>query len=71
MSDLPPQHEIDLVIAEINDLSHEEMARLWRFAKIGHAYFDNRLPYREVFMERWNSFGGMTTELSKRIGLTQ
>lgn len=53
MPDLPPQHEIDLVIAEINSLSHEEMAHLWRFAEAGHAYFDSRLPYHQVFMERW------------------
>jgi len=66
----PPQHEIDLVIAEINSLSHKEMATLFRFAAAGHPYFDNRLPYRKVFDERFSAFGGMTAAISKEIGLT-
>ena len=54
---------------DIDKLSHEQMARIYRFAPSGHPYFDGR--YQAIFdhfMERFNKLGGMTTEMSKRIG---
>ena len=55
-------------IDRINSMPHEEMCRLWRFAPTGHPYFDNSLPYYAVFKKRYDEFGRMTPEISKRIG---
>lgn len=54
-------------IEKINNMSHFEMAKLWRYSPIGHEYFDVNLPYFEVFMDRFRDFGGMTAEISKQI----
>lgn len=54
-------------IEKINQMSHEEMARLRRFAEPGHPYFRSG-PMAEAFDERFQSLGGMTTTISKRIG---
>ena len=59
------QSEIDRHIQDINKMSQEAMASLWRFAPPGHPYFDNTLPLYEVFKKR---FGGFTPEISKKIG---
>ena len=60
----PDQKELDKILA----MGHEEMARLWRFAKSGHIYFDSTLPYFEVFESRFKDLGGMTPQISKAIG---
>ena len=52
----------------IDDMSHIEMARLWRFAPIGHPVFRMDSPLYEYFKERFNKFGGMTPLISKAIG---
>lgn len=59
---------MEKVEKEINALSHEEMARLYRFAPTGHKYFDISGSYWLLFEKRFRSFGGMTIEMSKRIG---
>ena len=51
----------------IDQMSHEEMARLWRFAPSGHPYFDRRLPLVEHFEKRFKKLGGFTPEISKEI----
>ena len=56
------------IIDKINNMSHIEMARLWRYAPNGHIYFDPSQPYFEVFEKRYNMFGGMTPEISKELG---
>lgn len=56
------------IVDEINKLSHIEMAKLWRFAKPGHIYFDSTLPYNKIFEKRFFEFGGMTSRVSKIIG---
>ncbi|KKK97727.1 hypothetical protein LCGC14_2649840 [marine sediment metagenome] len=59
------QKEID----KINSMDHESMCSLWRFAAIGHPYFDATKPYYEVFRKRlYDHFGGFTPEISKSIG---
>lgn len=55
-------------IKKINNMSHEEIAKLWRFTPSGHPYFDCSLPYYEAVEKRFKKFGGMTTEVSKNIG---
>ena len=62
------QHEIDKHSRDIDKMSHEDMAQLWREAPAGHPYFDSTLPLYVIFKKRFASFGGMTTKMSKQIG---
>jgi len=62
------QETLDDWINTISSMDHEALAKLWRFAPSGHPVFDSTLPLFEVFNRRFNSFGGMTPEISKRIG---
>lgn len=62
------EQEIKEWTEKIQNMSHLEMARLYRFAPAGHPIFDNTLPLYKIFMDRYIAFGGMTTELSKQIG---
>lgn len=55
-------------IKKINSMSQIEMARLWRFAYVGHDYFNSKLPFFKVFEERFKKLGGMTPAISKEIG---
>ena len=52
---------------KIETMSHEDLAKLYRFAPSGHIVFsDTRL--HEQFVKRfYKLFGGMTSEMSKRI----
>lgn len=59
-----------LEIEKINNMSHLEMARMWRFSPPGHPYFDNSKPFFKVFKERFDKFGGFTVNISKEIGWT-
>lgn len=63
------EEEIIRFKAEIDDMSHEDMCRLWRFAPAGHFYFDSTLPFVEYYKERlFKHFGGFTPKISKEIG---
>jgi hypothetical protein len=42
--------------SDIDAMSQEEMARLWRFAPAGHPYFDKTLPSLEVCSSRASLF---------------
>lgn len=53
---------------KIDGMGREEMARLWRFAPSGHPYFKTG-PVYDYFNERFTSLGGMSPEISKKIGL--
>lgn len=55
--------------SEIDRLTRVEMARLWRFAKVGHPYFQGELY--EHFKNRFDSLGGMSPTISKEIGWTK
>lgn len=55
-------------IEKINNMSHLEMARLWRFVPSGHPYFDTTKPYFNLFEKRFREFGGFTPEISKKLG---
>lgn len=55
-------------IAEIEALLHSEMALLWKYAPIGHKYFNSTLPLFKIFQARFKKLGGMTTAVSKAIG---
>ncbi len=63
------EEEVELDwMKRIDKMSHVEMAHLWRFAPSGHPVFENDSEIFRRFQERFKSFGGMTTEVSKRIG---
>ena len=66
--DLEYTEEEKKEIANINSMSQYNMARLWRFAPVGHPYFNGTLPYHEVFKKRFKELGGMTPEISKELG---
>jgi hypothetical protein len=56
-------------IEEIQNMSHFEMCKLWRFAESGHEYFDSSKPYSAIFMKRlFDDLGGFTPEISKELG---
>lgn len=63
----PPAPVLDPVIkAEIDALSHLEMARLWRFTPPGEGYMTGAAG--EYFAERFEKLGGMTYDVSVTIG---
>lgn len=63
--------EIQKDIERISTMSQMEMAELWRFAPVGHRYFDSSLPLYEIFKARFDALGGFTPKISKAIGLTK
>ncbi|MBA7658389.1 hypothetical protein ES703_66340 [subsurface metagenome] len=62
------EEEIEKRKKEISKMCHYEMAYLWRFAPAGDPLFDNTLPLADCFNKRFQELGGMTTDLSKKIG---
>ena len=50
---------------DIDAMSQEQMARLWRFAPAGHPYFVTGTEAQKHFEAR---FKGFTPELSKKVG---
>ena len=53
---------------KIDSMSHMEMATLYRFAPSGHPIFSTSGELFDHFMKRFNELGGMSPEISKRIG---
>lgn len=51
---------------QLAEMSHEDLARLYRFAPAGHPVFNSELT--QLFFERFNELGGMTRAISKKIG---
>jgi len=60
--------QITTAKADIDAMSREHMARLWRFAPAGHPYFDRRLPLHEYFAARFEALGKFSPQISRRIG---
>lgn len=52
---------------KIDSMSHLELARFYRFSPCGHPVFTT-VELIEYFDARFESLGGMTPEVSKRIG---
>lgn len=69
MSSSMSPKEVAAELCKIEQMSHEEMARLQRFAPAGHKYFDLSGPFHAAFAARFKAFGGRTAEISKKIGL--
>jgi hypothetical protein len=59
------EKEIQECKDKIDNMSQEDMARLWRFAPSRSPYFDVNSPVWEHFKDK---FEGFTPELSKSIG---
>ena len=62
------EQEIEEQKKVIDNMSHEEMARKWRFAPSGDPFFRNDLPLFDYFHKRFDKLGGWTPEISKKIG---
>ena len=62
------EDEIRIETDNINFMNQEAMCRLWRFAPMGHPYFDKTKPLYEIFARRFKFLGGLTPEMSRRIG---
>lgn len=60
--------QLELYRIQIRNLTQLQMARLWRFAPVGHPYFDRRFGLLGVFQERFLKLGGFTSQISKQIG---
>lgn len=58
----------DALNKRIDSMTREEMARHWRFAPHGDAIFSSK-AHADRFVKRFRSLGGMSPEISKRIGL--
>ena len=50
----------------IDNMSHEEMARKWRFGTVGGPLFQGKTG--KYFHQRFQELGGMTAKVSKAIG---
>jgi len=51
----------------IDNMTHETMARIWRFSPSGDPLFVRGEAY-DYFKKRFEELGGMTTAVSKAIG---
>ena len=62
--------DMDALKASVDEMSHFEMCRLWRFGTVGSSpYFDNSHPISEYFQHRlFKHFGGFTPKISKQLG---
>jgi hypothetical protein len=65
---LLPTREQIVVLDDIEQMSHRQMAHRYRFAKSGDEYFDGTKPYYKAFMIRFQKLGGMSTGISKAVG---
>lgn len=52
---------------EIDEMSHIEMARIWRF-ELNSPYFTSDTRIHDYFQEKFKEKGGMTSSISKIIG---
>ena len=56
--------------AQIDAMTQEDCARLWRFAPSGHPVFDrSNGDLYDHFKAHFDELGGFTAAISKRIGL--
>lgn len=51
---------------QIDEMSREDMCRKWRFAPAGDPCFAAEAG--DYFQERFNTLGGFSAEISKKIG---
>jgi hypothetical protein len=61
------KNEIEQEKKKIDGYKYWELAYLWRHCSAGHPYFVSGPLYRHL-ERRFSGLGGMTKEMSKRIG---
>lgn len=70
MQDIQMNNLIPEINPEMKDIidamTQEQMAAKWRFAPIGDPMFVGEVG--EYFTKRFKELGGMTVEISKRLG---
>lgn len=52
---------------KIDNMSHLEMARMWRFSSVDHPVFSERYSLFKYFDSRFKRLGGMTSKVSKAL----
>lgn len=57
---------VEKMMADIDAMTQEQMARLWRFASAGSPYFQGVVG--KYFVKVFKEKGGFTPEISKRLG---
>ena len=63
---LTPEEQAE--VDKINQMSQYDMCLLWRYAPLGHPYFDTTKPYHQIYKARlFTHFDGFTPELSKAL----
>jgi hypothetical protein len=70
MSEEYSEEQLKAMEKEIDEMSHENLCRRWRFSKSGDPFFRSDIPrLSERFKNRlFNELGGFTPEISKAIG---
>ena len=63
---MPNNEMSEIIKREIDEMTYEQMARALRFSPSGSPLFIGK--NFEYFHDRFESFGGMTVEVSRRIG---
>ena len=65
------EDEIKMWEERLPNLTHFEMARLYRYAPTGHPLFNTKLGLYPRFEKQFKDFGGMTSSISKEIDVQQ
>lgn len=65
------EDEIKMWEERLPNLTHFEMARLYRYAPMGHPLFNTSLGMYPRFEKKFAEYGGMTSSISKEIDVQQ
>lgn len=60
--------EVQSAINDVNNMSHYELAKLWRFGPSDHLYISTPEIFETVRSRLFEHFGGITTIISKQVG---
>jgi hypothetical protein len=52
----------------ISNMSHYDLAKLWRFGGSDHPYIQDPALFEAVKDRLYNHFGGITPSISKQVG---
>ena len=67
----PPEltdREIERWKSRLLRMDRLPMARLYRFAPVGHPVFRRDMTLNTIFNQRFKQLGGMSSEVSQQIG---
>jgi hypothetical protein len=60
--------EVQSAINDVNNMTHYELARLWRFGTSDHLYIKTPAIFDAVMNRLFEHFGGITPSISKQVG---